>query len=118
MANNEQIEEMDFNTLLLRCAGPDGKEQEGFLVRVVMKSLIELLGRGSHLPDENVLRALGVCEEEVTFAIRVLDSVYAWVSKSLIGDPCCDLQYIRSYAIKFMRAELKRRQEIQREAGI
>ena len=118
MANNEQVEKLDFNALVVQCAGPDRKEQESFLAVVVMKSLIERLGRDSYLPDKNVLRVLGVREEDVSAAIRVLDGVYAWVSKSLLGDPCCDLLYIRSYAIKYMRAELERRQKIQREAGI
>ena len=118
MASNEQVEEQDFNALVVRCAGRDKKEQEEYLVRVVMKLLIQHFGRGKKLPDENVLRAIGICEEDTRVAMKVLDSIYEYVIKALLGDPCCDLLGIRSEAIKYMRSELERRQTIQREAGI
>ena len=118
MASNEQVEEQDFNALVVRCAGRDKKEQEEYLVRVVMKLLIQHFGRGKKLPDENVLRAIGICEEDTQVAMKVLDGIYAWVSKGLLGDHCCDLSGIRSEAIEYMRSELERREAIQREAGV
>jgi len=118
MASNEQIEKQDFNALVVRCAGPDKKEQEEYLVSVVMKLLIQRFGRGRKLPDENVLRVLGIREEDTQVAMKVLDGIYAWVSKGLLDDPCCDLPGIRSEAIEYMRSDLERRQAIQREAGI
>ncbi len=118
MASNDRDEELGFNALVVRCAGPDKEEQEEYLVKVVMKLLIQRLGRGKKLPDENVLRAIGICEEDTRVAMKVLDGIYAWVSKGLLGDPCCDLPGIRSEIVEYMRSDLERRQAIQREAGI
>ena len=118
MASNDRDEELDLNALVARCAGPDKKEQGEYLVKVIMKLLIQHFGRGKKLPDENVLRVLGICEEDTRVAMKVLDGIYAWVSKSLLGDSCCDLPNIHSEAIEYMRSDLERRQAIQREAGI
>lgn len=118
MANNEQVEKQDFNALVVRCAGPDKKEQEEYLVKVVIKLLIQHLGRGKKLPDENVLRAIGICEEDTRVATKVLDSIYEFVVKALLEDPRRDLLGISPEIIEYMRSELERRQAIQREAGI
>lgn len=118
MTDVEQVEGMDFNALVVRCAGHDKKEQEEYLVKVVMKLLIQRFGRDEKLPDANVLRVLGISEEDTQVAMKVLDGIYAWVSKGLLGDPCCNLPGIRSEAIKYMRSELERRRAIQREAGV
>ena len=118
MANNEQVEEQDFNALVVRCAGPDKKEQEEYLVRVVMKLLIQRFGRGSKLPDGNVFRVLEICKEDTQVAMKVLDCIYTCVVKALLEDPRRDLLGISSEAIEYMRSELERRQAIQREAGI
>ena len=100
MASNDRIAEMDFNALVVRCAGPDKEGQEEYLDRVVMKLLIQRFGRGKKLPDENVLRAIGICEEDTRVAMKVLDGIYAWVSKGLLGDPCCDRLGIRSEIVE------------------
>ena len=118
MASNDRVAELDFNALVVRCAGPDKEEQKAYLVKVVMKLLIQHFGRGKKLPDENVLRAIGICEEDTRVAMKVLDGIYAWVSKGLLGDPCCDRLGIRSEIVEYMRSDLERRQAIQREAGI
>ena len=118
MASNDRVAELDFNALVVRCAGPDKKEQEEYLVKVVMKLLIQRYGRDSKLPDANVLRVLGIREEDTRVAMKVLDGIYAWVSKGLIGDPYCDLPGIRSEIVEYMRSDLERRQAIQREVGI
>ena len=118
MASNEQVEEQGFNALVVRCAGRDKKEQEEYLVRVVMKLLIQHFGRGKKLPDENVLRAIGICEEDTQVAMKVLDSIYEYVVKALLEDPRRDLLGISPEIIEYMRSELERRQAIQREAGI
>ena len=118
MANNEQVEELDFNALVVRCAGPDKKEQEEYLVRVVMKLLIQRYGRDSKLPDANVLRVLGIREEDTRVAMKVLDGIYTWVSKGLLDDPCCDLPSIRSEIVEYMQSDLERRHAIQREVEI
>ena len=118
MASDKQDENLDFNALVVRCAGHDKKEQEEYLVKVVMKLLIQHFGRGSKLPDGNVFQVLKICEEDTRVAIRVLDSIYEHVVKALLGDPCCDLLGIRSEIIEYIRSELERRLAIQREAGI
>lgn len=118
MASNDRVAELDFNALVVRCAGPDKEGQEEYLDRVVMKLLIQRFGRGKKLPDENVLRAIGICEEDTRVAMKVLDGIYAWVSKGLLGDPCCDCLGIRSEIVEYMRSDLERRQAIQREVGI
>ena len=118
MASNKQVEELDFNALVVRCAGPDKEEQEAYLVKVVMKLLIQHFGRGKKLPDENVLRAIGICEKDTQVAMKVLDSIYEYVVKALLGDPRCDLLGISPEIIEYMRSELERREAIQREAGI
>ena len=118
MASNEQVEKQDFNALVARCAGPVKEEQEAYLVKVVMKLLIQHFGRGKKLPDENVLRAIGICEEDTRVATKVLDSIYEFVVKALLEDPRRDLLGISPEIIEYMRSELERRQAIQREAGI
>ena len=117
MTNCEQ-DKLDFDVLVARCAGPDRKEQECYLARVIMKLLIERFGRDSHLPDANVLWVLGICEDDVVAAMRVLDGIYTWVSKSLLGDSRCDMSAIREGARDEMLKELIRRQEFQHDPRI
>ena len=118
MVSNDRYEELGFNALVVRCAGPDKEEQEEYLVKVVMKLLIQRLGRGKKLPDENVLRAIGICEEDTRVAMKVLDSIYEYVVKALFEDPRRDLLGISPEIIEYVRSELERRQAIQREASI
>ena len=42
MASNDRVAELDFNALVVRCAGPDKEDQVAYLARVVMKLLIQL----------------------------------------------------------------------------
>ncbi len=118
MANNEQAEGRDFNVLVEQCAGPDRKEQESYLARVVMKVMIKQYGEGKVFPDSLDLPKIeDFAKKDVQAAWVMLDAIYSCVSKSLLGDSCHMLD-IRSEVIKYMLSELERRQEIQREAGI
>ena len=125
MTNNERKGSLDFNALVTRCAGPDRKEQETYLVRLVAKLLIGYFGRDPSLPDANVLRAMtakgivnDVVEKDVFAAIKVLDTFYGMIARAFLDYPDFDTCDIRSEAIKYMQSDLKRRHDIQREAGI
>ena len=120
MVGNEQEERLDFNALVARCAVSDKKkEQEEYLVKVIMKLLTERYGRGAYFPDSNVFQGhRSLTNEEVDLAMKMLDVVYASASKALLGDLCHDMLGVRSEAIKYMQSELKLRQEIPCEAGI
>lgn len=124
MENDEQNEV--FKALVERCAGPVRKEQESYLARVIMKSLIKRYGRDGKLPDANVFRALGRSEEDLTRVVarepfvvgKVLDEIYSWLAKSLLDNQLYDLHTLRREAVEYMQENLKRRQAIQREAGL
>lgn len=108
-----------FNDLVAACAGPDRESQEKYLVRLVMKLLIERYERDPKLPDANVLRKHGICDiKNVHEAVKVLDAYYLAVSRALLDDasddPCC----IRDKAIEYMRSNLNQRLEIRKEAGV
>ena len=125
MANCEQDDKMDFTTLITKCAGPDGKEQEAYLVRLVAKLMIGYFGRDPSLPDVNVLRAMTakgivneVVEKDVFAAIKVLDTFYGMIARAFLDDPDFDPSGIRSDAIKFMRKELRERRAVQQGANI
>ena len=115
MASNKQVEELDFNALVVRCAGPDKEEQEAYLVKVVMKLLIQHFGRGKKLPDENVLRAIGICEKDTQVAMKVLDSIYEYVVKALLGDHRSDLLGISPEIIEYMRSDCRQKEEYRRK---
>ena len=118
MVNTEQVEKEDFNALVVQCAGPDRKEQEGYIARVIMKVMNEQYGEGKVFPDSLDLPKIeDFAKKDVQAAWVMLDAIYSCVSKSLLGDSCHMLD-IRSEVIKYMLSELERRQEIKREAGI
>lgn len=125
MTNHELDEKMDFATLITKCAGPDRKDQETYLVRLVAKLLIGYFGRDPSLPDANVLRAMvakgivnEVVEKDIFAAIKVLDTFYGMIARAFLNDPDFDPSGIRSDAIKFMQEELRERRAIQQEANI
>ena len=125
MTNNRQDEKMAFNALVTRRGGSDRKDQEDYLARVIMQLMIDHFGRGTRLPDANILHALiakgavdKVCEKDVFAAMEVLDAFYRMVACALLDDPCFDPQGIRSKAIEFMQIREERDREIQRTAGI
>ena len=119
MANNEENEQQALKVLVARCVWADRKKQEVYLVRVIMKSLIERYGRGPYFPDSNVLQMhKSLTKEDVDLAMKMLDVVYASAAKALLDDPCHDMLGVRSEAINYMQSELERRKKIQREAGI
>ncbi len=125
MANNEQVENLDFNELVARRGGSDRNEQESYLARVVMQLMIDYFGRGTRLPDENLLHALiaqgavdKICEKDVFAAMEVLDAFYRMVARTLLDDSSFDPQGIRSKAMEFMQIREQSDRKIQREAGI
>ena len=125
MASNEQVEELDFNALVTLRGGSNRNEQEGYLARVVMQLMIDCFGRGTSLPDENLLHALiakgavaEICEKDVFAAMEVLDAFYRMIARALLDDPSFNPQGIRSKVMEFMQIRGQRDWEIQREAGI
>ena len=125
MTNHELEDKMDFATLITKCAGPDRKDQETYLVRLVAKLLIGYFGRDPSLPDANVLRAMSakgivneVVEKDVFAAIKVLDTFYCMIARAFLDYPDFDPSGIRSDAIKFMLEELRKKRAIQRDANI
>ena len=117
MGVNEQ--ECDFNALVEACAGPDRKEQTNYLVKVVMKIMIEFYGRNliQKLPDANVLlrHSLGDLIGNGGADIELLDAIYLALAKSLLGDVHNHPSDIRSKVKEYMLSELRRRQVLQQE---
>ena len=110
MANNEENEKQDLKVLVARCVGTDRKDQEVYLVRVIMKSLIERYGRGPYFPDSNALQMHKLLtNEDVDLAMKMLDVVYASAARALLDDPCHDMLGIRSEVIKYMQSDLEQR---------
>ena len=118
MVNTEQVEKEDFNALVVQCAGPDRKEQEGYIARVIMKVMNEQYGKGGIIPDSlGIPKIETFVQKDLHTAWALLSVIYSCLARSLLGDSCHMLD-IRSKARKHMQAELERRQEIKREAGI
>lgn len=114
MANNEQVENLDFHALVVRCAGPDRKRQKEYLVRVVMQLMIKHFGRDMSLPDAKVLNALiakGVvdklCEKDVISAMKVLDMFYGKIACAFLDDPEFNPAGLRSDTMEFMRNKMR-----------
>ena len=119
MASNEQNEKHDLKVLVVQCAGAEREKQEVYLVRAIMKILIERYGRGPYFPDSNVLQMHeSLTNEDVDLAMKMLDVVYASVARALLDDSCHDMLGIRSEVIKYMQSDLERMRETQRKAGI
>ena len=118
MTSSERDEKLDFNALVERCAGSDRKEQGRFLVKVVMKVMIEQYGKGERIPDSLGLPEIEeFAKKDANTACMILTAIYSFVAESLLNDSCYMLD-IRSWVIAYMQSELERRQKIQREAGI
>ena len=117
MANNEQVEKLDFNALITRYAGSgDRKVQERYLVWAVMQLMIKYFGRDTRLPDANVLKVLiakgiidKLCEKDVISAMKVLDMFYDKIACAFLDYPDFDPVGLRSEVMDFMRKEICRR---------
>lgn len=119
MATNEENVKQDLNALVTQCVGADRTKQEVYLVRVIMKLLIERYGRGPYFSDSNVIQVHKLLtSEDFDLAMKMLDVVYASAAKELLDVPCRDMLGVRSEVIKYMWADLERRQGIKCEAGI
>ena len=118
MASDEQNEKQDLNVLVAQCAGPDRKEQERFLVRAIMKVLIEQYGKGEKIPDSLGLPEIEeFAKHDAYTTCMILTVIYSFVAESLLNDSLHMLD-IRSWVIKYMQSELERRQKIQHKAGV
>ena len=110
MANNEQVENQDFNELVKRRAGSARKDQEHYLANVVMHLMMKPIEQDARLPDSNVLHAFiakgsvgKICEKDVSVAMKVLDAFYYMVARAFLDDPDYNPDNIRSKAMEFMR---------------
>ena len=111
MSTNEQNEELDFNTLVTRRAGPGREEQVDYLVKVVMHLMMKPFERDARLPDSNVLHTLiakgaidKISEKYVLAAMKVLDTFYYTIACSVLDDPDFNPDGIRSKVMQFMNA--------------
>ena len=123
MMNNRNVDE--FNSLVVQCAGPERKDQETYLIRVIMKVMIEFFERDTRLPDANVLHALiakgivnEICEANVFAAMKVLDTFYKTIACALLDDPDFDPSNIRSEVITVMQKGMSNRRAIQSKASV
>ena len=115
---------MNFSKLAAECAGQDPDKQQEFLSNVLLKIMIDRLGRGSNLPDANAIPVLvnahepsiaQLIKENSSLAMEILDAFYKCISKNLIGNPSFDILNLRSDAKKYMEEVIAKRQEIERE---
>ncbi len=110
MANNEQVENLDFNALVtLRAGSKVRKVQEEYLANVVMHLMMKPVDHDARLPDSNVLHtfiakgSMGkICEKDVSVAMKVLDAFYCMVARAFLDDPDYNPDNIRSKAMEFM----------------
>lgn len=116
MTSHEQDDKRDFNDLVARCAGPDRKEQERYLAKVIMQVMISDYGRDAKLPDANALQAFmekGVAEEilrrDVSTAMKVLDAFYDMIARAFLNGLDFDQLGLRSKAMAFMQKSLDSR---------
>ena len=110
MANNEQVENLDFNALVAQCAGSEDREgQEEYLAKVVMGLMIDRLGEGKRFPDEKVLELIKTdCKDDAKATLQIKDRLfplYIAVAKALLDDADYDLFDMRNEAIEFLRQE-------------
>ena len=111
MANNEQVEKLDFNTLVaLRAGSKVRKVQEEYLANVVMHLMMKPVDHDARLPDSNILHTFiakgsvdKICEKDVSVAMKVLDAFYCMVACAFLNDPDYNPDNIRSKAMEFMR---------------
>lgn len=118
MANNEQVENLDFNELVTRCAGSARKDQEHYLANVVMHLMMKPVEQDARLPDSNVLHAFiangavgKICEKDVSVAMKVLDAFYCMVARAFLDDPDYNPDNIRSKAMEFMRTHKRGKED-------
>lgn len=109
----------DFHSLLVACAGQSRQEQKTYLMRLIMKFMIERFKQDQKLPDANVRRQIGFVNiKDTEEAIKILDACYFLMATALLDGSDVDLTDIRLRASAYMRADLERRQTIQKEAGL
>ena len=113
MENNKYRE---FKVLVERCAGPDRKEQEKYLARVVVKLM--KMNHGREADFSEVLQTPEKADaKKASAAIMSSRDANSFVAKMLLNDIAYDFMGIRSKATDFMQSDLERRQKIQRAAG-
>ena len=113
----EENKYREFIALVERCAGPDRKDQEKYLARVIVKLMKTNHGREADFSEG--LQTSGKTDaEKVSVAILSSCDANYFVAKMLLDDLGYDLMGLRSKATDFMQSDLERRQKIQREAGV
>lgn len=120
MSVNEQ--EVSFKDLVEACAGANRNDQEDYLVRAIMKFMVERYG-GDHKvspPDANILQrhGLGDLIGNGGADIELLDAIYSALSRSLLDDTDYHPNDLRPKIVEYMRSDLRRRHEIQEEVGV
>lgn len=122
MANNEQVENLDFNALVtLRAGSKVRKVQEEYLVRTLMAVVAERTKNRDGLSDHEVLKALGIDKTDDVYAtIKMAGSsiIYAAVAKMLLDDPSQGLDTVRVEVAKRIHEAINRDKEIRQEANI
>ena len=121
MTNYEQDNNLDFNALVARRAGPDRKDQEKYLANVTMHLMMKPFARDARLPDSNVIHTLiakgsidKFCEKHVLAAINMLDTFYDTIACAVLDDPDFNPDDIRSKVMKFMKTHNQR--DVKQEA--
>ena len=110
MENSE--ESKGFNVLVALCAGPDRRDQESYLARVIRKSIRER--RDRNISDGELLNELGVSKDNFDVVMKVFDAIYARAACLLLESPSRDLLHVRLEAIKKMLSTLAWRHETRR----
>ena len=123
MANDEQVENLDFNVLVARCAGSEDRNvQEEYLAKVVMELMIEYFGEGTRFSDEKVIQVIkkeGEVDAKVSWQIKDrIFPLYIAVAKALLDDMNYDLFDMRINAIKFLRQKEPRTFKVDRKERV
>ena len=123
MANNEQIENLDFNKLVtLRAGSKVRKVREEYLAKVVKGLMIKRFGKGGQFPDEKILQVIKtVCEDDTRASWEIKDGLfplYVAVAKAFLDDAEYDLFDMRLEAIEFLRQEEPRNFNFDRKISV
>ena len=116
MESNEQV---DIRGLITKCVcSADEKVQMKYLSQVVMHVMVESVwGKRGRLPDSEILKRLGIPEENLNVAMEILDGFYTLIAGWFFYNSTSSVfPVIRSKAIMYMQNELERRRIIQQEA--
>ncbi len=115
----DRVDIREFNAIVERREGTDKVKQEDYLVGVLKSLVAECAKRDMKMPDENVLKVLGVTNIECVYRIvKTPGNIYSVMAKYLLDDPDYRLDVVRVKVAKRIQDTIKQEVKIQQEVNV